>query len=300
MAGRAARARRRADRVRARRWRRPPGRSSRRRRRIRTRATHRRRRRRPPRRAGCAGHGTAGSPLPPFIPPVDRRGSRRRVPRRRAATWSMTTPSTPTCCSTSSSGAPAATSPAATGTSTAGSAATAIGCGCARKASAKADGSTRRTGTCSTAGRSRAGGTSSPACARTLRPGDAQTWAAFGFQGLAPYRIDVELTGYLGAGGRSQLRADVAHDLRLTRRTGRADRASRPRSPASPIRRASSDAGLTATEFGVRVRYEIRRDLAPYAGVTWHRTYGGTADHHRHHGEPVATGRAVIGLRVWR
>ena len=51
-----------------------------------------------------------------------------------------------------------------------------------------------------------------------LRPGDAQTWAAFGFQGFAPYRIDVELTGYLGAGGRSQLRVDAAHDLRLTRR----------------------------------------------------------------------------------
>ena len=51
-----------------------------------------------------------------------------------------------------------------------------------------------------------------------LRPGDAQTWAALGVQGLAPYRIDVELTGYLGANGRSQLRADAAHDLRLTRR----------------------------------------------------------------------------------
>ena len=132
-----------------------------------------------------------------------------------------------------------------------------------------------------------------------LQPGDAQTWAAFGVQGLAPYRIDVELTGYLGAGGRSQLRADVAHDLRLTRRWVAQTRfeamlAGKP-DPAREL-----DAGLTATEFGIRIRYEFRRDLAPYAGVTWHRTYFGTADHHRHHGEPVATGRAVIGLRVWR
>jgi len=132
-----------------------------------------------------------------------------------------------------------------------------------------------------------------------LRPGNAQTWAAFGFQGLAPYRIDVELTGYLGAGGRSQLRADAAHDLRLARRLVAQTRleatfAGKP-DPAREL-----DAGLTATEFGIRVRYEIRRDLAPYAGVTWHRTYFGTADHHRAHGEPVAMGRAVIGLRVWR
>ena len=132
-----------------------------------------------------------------------------------------------------------------------------------------------------------------------LRPGNAQTWAAFGFQGLAPYRIDVELTGYLGARGRSQLRADVAHDLRLTRRLVAQTRleatlAGKP-DPAREL-----GAGLTTTEFGIRIRYEFRRDLAPYAGVTWHRTYYGTADHHRVHGEPVATARAVIGLRVWR
>ena len=132
-----------------------------------------------------------------------------------------------------------------------------------------------------------------------LQPGDAQTWAAFGLQGLAPYRIDVELTGYLGARGRSQLRADVAHDLRLTRRLVAQTRleatlAGKP-DPAREL-----GAGLTTTEFGIRIRYEFRRDLAPYAGVTWHRTYFGTADHHRAHGEPVATARAVIGLRVWR
>jgi copper resistance protein B len=132
-----------------------------------------------------------------------------------------------------------------------------------------------------------------------LRPGATQTWAAFGFQGLAPYRSDVEVTGYLGAGWRSQLRADVAHDLRLTRRLVAQTRLEAMLAGKPDFAR-ELDAGLTATEFGIRVRYEIRRDLAPYIGVTWHRTYFGTADHHRHHGEPVATGRAVIGLRVWR
>jgi copper resistance protein B len=132
-----------------------------------------------------------------------------------------------------------------------------------------------------------------------VRPGAPQTWAAFGVQGFAPYRIDVEVTGYLGGDGRSQLRLDAAHDLRLTRRLIAQTRleallAGKP-DPAREI-----GAGLSATEFGIRVRYELRRDLAPYAGVTWHRTYGGTADQHRVHGEPVATGRAVVGLRVWR
>jgi copper resistance protein B len=132
-----------------------------------------------------------------------------------------------------------------------------------------------------------------------LRPGDAQTWAAFGFQGFAPYRIDVELTGYLGAGGRSQLRADAAHDLRLTRRVVLQTRLEATM-VGKPDAARELGAGLSSTELGFRVRYEIRRDLAPYAGLTWHRAYFGTADHERAHGQPVTTARVVIGLRVWR
>ncbi len=132
-----------------------------------------------------------------------------------------------------------------------------------------------------------------------VRPGGAQTWAAIGVQGLAPYRIDLELTGYVGGGGRTQLRVDAAHDLRLTRRLIAQTRIEATiNGKADPAREAGS--GLSATEVGVRVRYEIRRELAPYVGVTWHRTYFGTADHHRVRGEPAGATRLVVGLRVWR
>jgi copper resistance protein B len=131
------------------------------------------------------------------------------------------------------------------------------------------------------------------------RPGDAQAWAAVGVQGFAPYRVDVELTGYVGAGGRTQLRADAAHDLRLTRRLVAQTRLEATINGKADAARGAGT-GLSATEVGIRVRYEIRRDVAPYVGVTWHRTYFATADHARAHGEAVATGRLVIGLRVWR
>jgi len=132
-----------------------------------------------------------------------------------------------------------------------------------------------------------------------VQPGAAQTWAAVGLQGFAPYRIDIELTGYLGAEGRTQLRADAAHDLRLTRRFVAQTRLEATLAGKDDVERGLG-AGLTATELGIRVRYEIRRELAPYVGVTWHRAYGDTADRHRADGEPVATGRVVIGVRVWR
>src|SRR3546814_3458176 len=39
--------------------------------------------------------------------------------------------------------------------------------------------------------------------------------------------------------------------------------------------------GLSTVEAGLRLSYEIRRELAPYIGVTWERAYGGTADYRR-------------------
>jgi copper resistance protein B len=131
------------------------------------------------------------------------------------------------------------------------------------------------------------------------RPGDPQAWAAFGLQGIAPYRVHLEVTGYVGGGGRTQLRADAAHDLRLTRRLVAQTRLEATLAGKSDDVRGIGK-GLTATEVGVRVRYEIRRDLAPYVGVTWHRTYGDTAAHERAHGGSAASGRIVFGLRVWR
>ena len=131
------------------------------------------------------------------------------------------------------------------------------------------------------------------------RPGDPQAWAAFGLQGLAPYRIQVELTGYLGGDGRSQLRADAAHDLRLTRRLVAQTRLEALLAGKADDLRGIGK-GLAGTDFGIRVRYEIRRDLAPYLGVTWHRAYGDTAAHERAHGSPVTTGRVVVGVRLWR
>ena len=131
------------------------------------------------------------------------------------------------------------------------------------------------------------------------RPGDPQAWAAFGLQGIVPYRIHFEVTGYFGGDGRSQLRADAAHDLRLTRRLVAQTRLEATLAGKSDDLRGLGK-GLVGTELGIRVRYEIRRDLAPYVGITWHRAYGATAAHERAHGSAVATGRVVAGIRVWR
>ena len=131
-----------------------------------------------------------------------------------------------------------------------------------------------------------------------FRPGPAQTWAAIGVQGLAPYWFEVEATAYVGASGRTEARFEVEYELLFTNRlvlqpllevhvAGMSD----------PERRVG--AGLRTTEAGLRLRYEFRREIAPYVGVTWNRTYGETADFAEAAGEDTEGARLVTGVRIW-
>jgi len=131
-----------------------------------------------------------------------------------------------------------------------------------------------------------------------LRPGDPQTWAAIGIQGLAPYWFEVEATGYVGAGGRTALKLEIEYELLFTNRLilqplveaelyGKSD-------PARGIGR-----GLSSLESGLRLRYEIRREFAPYIGVTWDRKLFGTADLAREHGDRTRARRIAFGVRTW-
>lgn len=131
-----------------------------------------------------------------------------------------------------------------------------------------------------------------------VRPGPAETWAAVGVQGLSPYWFDVEATAYFGKDGRTQFRFETEYELLVTNRLilqplvevelyGK----------AIPERRLG--AGLSNANYGLRLRYEFRREIAPYVGVTWNQRYGGTADFARAAGEGTGGVRFVLGLRTW-
>jgi copper resistance protein B len=131
-----------------------------------------------------------------------------------------------------------------------------------------------------------------------LRPGRAQTWAAVGVQGLAPYWFDVAVTAYLGAAGRTHVRVETEYDLLVTNRL-----IVQPLVEAEVYGKADPDhgagAGLSTVDAGVRLRYEIRRRVAPYLGVTWHRAFFGTADRATAAGLRPGHTRLALGLRLW-
>lgn len=131
-----------------------------------------------------------------------------------------------------------------------------------------------------------------------VRPGPGRTWAAVGIQGLAPYWFEVEATAYIGESGRTHLRLESEYELLLTNRLvlqplvevdiyGKSD-------PARGL-----GAGVSTLDAGLRLRYEIRRELAPYVGVTWNRKFFGTADLAKAEGEDISGTRFAVGVRVW-
>lgn len=123
-----------------------------------------------------------------------------------------------------------------------------------------------------------------------FQPRESRSWLAVGVMGLAPYRINVQATAYLGDSGRTALRLETEYDLLLTNRLILQPRleldAYGKDDPGQDIA-----AGVSSFEVGLRLRYEIRREFAPYAGIAWVNRSGNTEDVHEL--------QALAGLRVW-
>lgn len=126
-----------------------------------------------------------------------------------------------------------------------------------------------------------------------------RTYAVLGFEGLAPYWFDVEGALFLSSKGDVSARLEGAYDLRLTQRLILQPRAELDLS-AGDVPELGVGSGLSSAELGLRLRYELGlRELAPYVGVTYERSFGRTADFARAAGEDVDEVRAVFGLRAW-
>jgi copper resistance protein B len=131
-----------------------------------------------------------------------------------------------------------------------------------------------------------------------FKPGTPQTWAALGIQGLALYNFEAEATVFFGEGGHTALRLEGDYDILLTNRLILQPTAELNFYGQNDPQRGIGS-GLSESEVGVRLRYEIRREFAPYIGVSWNRSYGNTADYAREEGEDRSEARLVLGVRMW-
>jgi copper resistance protein B len=119
--------------------------------------------------------------------------------------------------------------------------------------------------------------------------GARRTYAVLGVEGLAPYWFDVEATLFLSDKGELHGRAEAWIDQRITQRAILQPRAE-VNLAAQDVPEQGITAGVSSLELGLRLRYEVAREFAPYVGVNWERRYGAGG------GGGAAL---VLGVRSW-
>lgn len=127
---------------------------------------------------------------------------------------------------------------------------------------------------------------------------ESRNYAVVGFQGLAPYWFEVDVNISVDTEGKATADLEVEYDLLFTQRL-----ILQPRFETlvafSDINDMGIGSGLNNVELGLRLRYEIRREFAPYVGVSWTKYFGKTRDLIKAIGDETEKTNLLIGLRMW-
>ena len=122
--------------------------------------------------------------------------------------------------------------------------------------------------------------------------------AVTALHGLLPYYLEVDATLRLDEDGLLTARLETESELLLTQRLILQPRVELG-AAAREDRAFDLGAGFTSATAGLRLRYEIDRQFAPYLGWSWSRKLAGTADLARERDEAVRESILVAGLRIW-
>ncbi|MCH9699189.1 MAG: copper resistance protein B [Gammaproteobacteria bacterium] len=111
-----------------------------------------------------------------------------------------------------------------------------------------------------------------------------------GFQGLAPYFIEVDTALFVATSGNLFARLGITYDILFTQRLILEPRIE-INLAALDLKHRNIKAGITEFEAGARLRYEIVREFAPYIGFDYVEEQ--SLIEHKH------SVRMVAGFRFW-
>ena len=131
-----------------------------------------------------------------------------------------------------------------------------------------------------------------------FRPDPSRTYAVVGIEGVAPYWFHLSGQLFLSDKGDVRARAEGSYDQRITQSLILSPRAEFNLS-AQDMPAIGVGSGLTDVELGLRLRYEVRKEFAPYVGVEWSRKVGDTARYASAAGEDASVVNFVAGIRFW-
>ncbi len=123
--------------------------------------------------------------------------------------------------------------------------------------------------------------------------------AVIGVEGLVPYNYEVESALFISQNGDVSGRFSITKDFLVTQRWIIQSRFETSIA-AQRVERFTTGRGLNNIEYGLRLRYDISRKFGPYVGISFDRSFFGTADMVRQEGGDPSQIRFVVGVRMWR
>ena len=123
-------------------------------------------------------------------------------------------------------------------------------------------------------------------------------FAVIGLQGLARYRFELEPALFISQDGDVSARLTATYDMLLTQRLILQPRVDFDAAVQS-AKKFGVGEGVNSLGLGLRLRYEITREFAPYIGVQWLNRFGETADLVRRGGGRADDIAVVFGVRLW-
>ncbi len=127
---------------------------------------------------------------------------------------------------------------------------------------------------------------------------DSTDFFVLGAMGLAPQWFEVDAALFVSDAGEMSARLEAEYELFLTQRL-----ILQPRVELNLALEDDVDRGLESGLFDsvaeLRLRYEIRREFAPYLGVSWGGEFGGNATAAAQNGLSARQTAVVAGFRFW-
>lgn len=131
-----------------------------------------------------------------------------------------------------------------------------------------------------------------------LRPDPERAYLVLGIEGLAPYWFEIDAAAFVSHKGDVTARFEGEYDLRLTQKLILQPRVEFDIA-AQDVPEIGIGSGLSTAELGLRLRYEIKPEFAPYVGVAYERGFGDTADFRRAEGDRAGGWNLLLGVRAW-
>ena len=131
-----------------------------------------------------------------------------------------------------------------------------------------------------------------------VKPDPSRTYGVFALHGLAPYLYEVDADLFVSEAGDASARLEVEYPILITQRLI-LQPSFELNFAAQEVQELRVGPGLSQVELGLRLRYEISREFAPYIGFVWERKVGRTADLAKGAGQDVDTSAFMAGIRFW-